>query len=402
MKQIYFCLIGSLVAFSQTGFAEPVGQNEEIARNYLKYDEEGEMYLDREDEYNLAEEIAADEGEDPFAFDFDLEGFEFDNGEITLEEPEVIMDEPLSVAETPAIAPVENVEEEPQLQANLEAEVEAPAEVAETPAPEMSSEENVAEENPHEYVEITTNTLPSPAAEETVATLIEEPKTNPVETAVKMFEEVPPASPIRSLQINMKEVFAASPIIYLLLLGMSICTLTIWFYSLISVRRSSMMPEALINKLREKIQDGRYDEALTLCQEKKTLFSKMIASGISAREHGLQPVIESMHSEGRRASVKHWQRLTLLNDIAIIAPMIGLMGTVLGMFYAFYDLNRSKESFKALFDGLGVSVGTTVAGLSVAILAMIASSTTKYRLVRLLASAEQEGQAIANIISEKH
>ena len=54
--------------------------------------------------------------------------------------------------------------------------------------------------------------------------------------------------------------------------------------------------------------------------------------------------------------------------------MIGLLGTVLGMFYAFYDLNRSMESISALFDGLGVSVGTTVGGLIVAILALMYST----------------------------
>ena len=64
-------------------------------------------------------------------------------------------------------------------------------------------------------------------------------------------------------------------------------------------------------------------------------------------------MIEAMKSEGKRASVHFWQRIGLLNDIAIIAPMIGLLGTVLGMFYAFYDINRSIESISTLFDGLG-------------------------------------------------
>ena len=81
--------------------------------------------------------------------------------------------------------------------------------------------------------------------------------------------------------------------------------------------------------------------------------------------------------------------------------MLGLLGTVLGMFYAFYDINRSIESITTLFDGLGVSVGTTVAGLVVAILALILHSITKYRLVKVLAHVENEAQAIATIIDDR-
>jgi biopolymer transport protein ExbB len=82
---------------------------------------------------------------------------------------------------------------------------------------------------------------------------------------------------------------------------------------------------------------------------------KMILSGIHVRKHGLPVVVEAMKAEGKRASVRFWQKIGMLNDIAIIAPMLGLLGTVLGMFYAFYNINRSIESNSTLFDGLGVS-----------------------------------------------
>ena len=81
--------------------------------------------------------------------------------------------------------------------------------------------------------------------------------------------------------------------------------------------------------------------------------------------------------------------------------MLGLLGTVLGMFYAFYDLNRSMESVSLLFDGLGISVGTTVGGLVVAILAMILYSISKYRLVKILANVENEAQNFAVLIDTR-
>jgi biopolymer transport protein ExbB len=124
-------------------------------------------------------------------------------------------------------------------------------------------------------------------------------------------------------------------------------------------------------------------------------------SGISSRKFGPQVMVDAMKAEGKRATVSFWQRISLLNDIAIIAPMLGLLGTVLGMFYAFYDLNRSTESVSTLFDGLGISVGTTVAGLIVAIIALILQSVGKYRLVKVLARVENDAHSMAAMIDSK-
>lgn len=112
-------------------------------------------------------------------------------------------------------------------------------------------------------------------------------------------------------------------------------------------------------------------------------------------------MIDAMKSEGKRAATAFWQRLSLLNDIVVVAPMLGLLGTVIGMFYAFYDINRSAESINALFDGLGIAVGTTVAGLIVAIIAMIFYTTLKYRIVKTLAEVENEALALSTLIDSR-
>ena len=81
--------------------------------------------------------------------------------------------------------------------------------------------------------------------------------------------------------------------------------------------------------------------------------------------------------------------------------MVGLLGTVLGMFYAFYDINRSTDSIKNLFDGLGISIGTTVSGLIVAVIAMMLHSIGKYRLTRSLAQVEQEALDMARLVDNR-
>lgn len=206
---------------------------------------------------------------------------------------------------------------------------------------------------------------------------------------------------IEKIEINLRQVFAGSPIIYLLLFLLSTVSVCVWLYSMFTIRSFEFLPPKLIKDLRSKLISNQYDEALDLCVNQKHFFCKMLASGILARKHGLNVMIDTMKSEGKRSTVAFWQRISILNEIAIIAPMLGLLGTVLGMFYAFYDLNRSVESVSLLFDGLGVSVGTTVAGLIVAILAMILYSVAKYRLVRILANVENEAQNFAALIDTR-
>lgn len=209
------------------------------------------------------------------------------------------------------------------------------------------------------------------------------------------------AKSVQTIEINLRQVFAGSPIIYTVLFFLSTISVCVWLYSMLTIRSSDFLPPTLIKELRTKLIENQFDEALDLCVKQKHFFCKMLASGILARRHGLNVMVDTMKAEGKRSTVAFWQRISILNEIAIIAPMLGLLGTVLGMFYAFYDLNRSVESVSLLFDGLGISVGTTVAGLIVAILAMILYSVAKYRLVRTLATVENEAQSFAALIDTR-
>ena len=193
-------------------------------------------------------------------------------------------------------------------------------------------------------------------------------------------------------------VFNSAPIIYTLLLLMSVASLGIWLYSMVTFRSKDIMPREFQENLRSLLEAEKYDEALKLCAGYENLLSLLVKIGLTTRNLGPQIMMDAMKSEGKRASTTFWQRLSVLNDIVIIAPMLGLLGTVIGMFYAFYDVNRSIESINALFDGLGIAVGTTVMGLIVAILAMMFHTTLKYRVVRNLSEVENEALTLSSLI----
>lgn len=223
------------------------------------------------------------------------------------------------------------------------------------------------------------------------------------EIAALEKEEREVAEEIKSsgIVIDLGQVFAGSPTIYSVLFLLSIASVGIWSYALLSLRSSELMPEEAYEELKNQLHAHSYEVALDTCKNNPTLLFGMVSAAIKHRHQGSAAMLEMMKSEGRRLSISFWQKINLLNDIAIIAPMLGLLGTVLGMFYAFYDLNRSAESISALFDGLGVSVGTTVGGLVVAILALMFHAMTKYRLMKQLNLIEARAEALVQTIKDQ-
>ena len=201
--------------------------------------------------------------------------------------------------------------------------------------------------------------------------------------------------------VDLKKVFTSAPIIYSLLSLMSIGSLAIFLYSLVGFRRKDVLAEDFLLELKECLRTARFADAEALCSDQKSMFGSIVSAGLRARGSGTQIMIDAMKSEGKRTSANLWQRLSLLNDVVLIAPMLGLLGTVIGMFYAFYDVNRSIESINALFDGLGIAVGTTVVGLIVAILAMVFYTTLKYQLVRTISRVENEALVLFPLIESR-
>lgn len=202
--------------------------------------------------------------------------------------------------------------------------------------------------------------------------------------------------------IDLMKVFQSCPIIYILLFLMSFSACILWLYSLFTFRLSDMMPTVFMMEIRSLLAKKQFDKVLLKCEEEKHFSSLIISSGLLNRKHGPQVMIEMMQAEGRRYANLLWQRIAFLNEIAVIAPMLGLLGTVLGLFFAFYDSNRSTESITALFDGLGIAVGTTVVGLVVAILAMIFYTMLKFRLVKLMHTIENESLSLVSLIETEN
>jgi biopolymer transport protein ExbB len=219
-------------------------------------------------------------------------------------------------------------------------------------------------------------------------------KTNIADTYISKNKSI-------KIKLNLKEVFFASPVIYSVLLTMSTAALIVWLYSVMTFRKRKIIDQTMLKELKLHLYKNDYDTAINYCRQNPGIFTGVVKSVLDNRKHGQTFIADMIKSEGKRATAICWQRLSLLNDIVVAAPMLGLLGTVWGTFYAFYNINRTLDSMTAMFDGLGIACGTTVAGLAVAIIAMICHTTLKYRIITMLNSLEEEVLKISNLIKIK-
>ena len=190
--------------------------------------------------------------------------------------------------------------------------------------------------------------------------------------------------------LDLSKIFFESPLIYSILIFLSILSLTIWLYTTFTTRYREIVPEEFLEKIEKYSRKSMVKQIEKLCQEEDHLLARMVSKGMKRRHRGSKVMHESMENEGRRFIQLLSHRIDFLQDISATAPMLGLLGTVWGLFYAFYDTSRSIESLLVIFDGLGIAMGTTVCGLIVSILSTSFYTLLKQRLMAIFSRVENE------------
>lgn len=103
------------------------------------------------------------------------------------------------------------------------------------------------------------------------------------------------------------------------------------------------MPEALVNNVREAMEQGDVVKALNHCEEEPGLLASILSAGFSAVEEGFEAVEDSIGVVGDMESERLLQRVNYLNVVGNLAPMLGLLGTVMGMIKAFASLGTMEQ-----------------------------------------------------------
>lgn len=192
------------------------------------------------------------------------------------------------------------------------------------------------------------------------------------------------------------------------LAALSVICIANVIYLFVTLRSGVTVPRAVFNDLMDKIRNGQYEEARKVCDYKPSPFSHIAMAALEYVKAvpDADPVMlnAAIEGEGARQATKLQGSTQWLLDIAAIAPMVGLLGTVLGMLGAFHAVGSTVASAKPvmLAEGVALAIITTIAGLIVAIPAMAFYAWFRRSAARQVANLEcASSELLTAIISQR-
>lgn len=147
---------------------------------------------------------------------------------------------------------------------------------------------------------------------------------------------------------------------------------------------------------------GEWEKALTVAQQYENLSAEVAAAGLGQVKWGTRAVEQAMEGAANRGAARLRQRLDLLSMMVTMAPLLGLLGTVIGMIRAFNVLNVSSGQPFAITGGVGEALVATAAGLCVAIISIALLAYFRARLDGVLNDAEETAAMILAALVEQN
>lgn len=191
----------------------------------------------------------------------------------------------------------------------------------------------------------------------------------------------------------MLELIQAGGWLMLPILVCSVIALAITIERFWTLRQSRILPEALRGRAWRLAYERQLEERYLAALKESSPLGRILAAGLYALPHGRSAMAEAVEDTGRQEAHRLERYLNTLGTIAAISPLLGLLGTVIGMIKVFGAISaEGMGDMPALSGGISEALITTAAGISVAIPALIA-----YRYLRGLVDervVEMEQEAL--------
>ena len=183
---------------------------------------------------------------------------------------------------------------------------------------------------------------------------------------------------------------------------LSVISLYIFVERYIAISRARKEDSSFMERIRDYIKDGEIESARNLCNRTDTPYSRLILKGISRIGRPMNDVLVAIENTGNIEIANLEKGLSWLATAAAGGPMIGFLGTVIGMVDAFYNLASAGTSanIAVLADGIYAALVTTVAGLVVGIIALFAYNYLVARINKVMNNLEAKTMEFMDLLNE--
>lgn len=202
---------------------------------------------------------------------------------------------------------------------------------------------------------------------------------------------------ISFFELAMKGGWVMLPIVIL-----SVVAVYIFFERYFAINKASQIDTNFMNRIKDYIHDGKVENALTLCTSYSNPTARMIEKGIQRIGRPLADINGAIENTGKLEIYKLEKGLPTLATVAGGAPMIGFLGTVMGMIRAFVDMASAGNNIDVslLSRGIYTALITTVAGLTVGIVAYFAYNILVARVEKVVYKLEANTTEFLDLLNE--
>lgn len=193
-----------------------------------------------------------------------------------------------------------------------------------------------------------------------------------------------------------------------LMIPIGICSLILLvfvFERFVSLRKGRIIPGPFVSRVLEQVRSGELnrESAISLCERNGSAIANVFKAGFSKWGRPSVEIEQAVLDEGERESNHLRRYLRLINGVATVCPLLGMLGTVLGMIHAFdaiaaADPSQAEPSM-TIATGISQALLTTAAGLTVAIPALIAYLFFSGRADRHVMELDSLGMKVVNLVS---
>ena len=193
-----------------------------------------------------------------------------------------------------------------------------------------------------------------------------------------------------------------SIVIISVLFAMLAVALYIYFERLLAIKAASKIDKNFMNQIRDHVTNGKLDSARILCAQTDSPVARLTEKGISRIGKPLDDINTAIENAGTLEVYKLEKNVNVLATVAGAAPMIGFLGTVIGMIIAFHQLASSggQAEMGALASGIYTAMTTTVAGLVVGIIAYMGYNHLVNRTDKVVHKMEANAVEFLDLLNE--
>lgn len=194
----------------------------------------------------------------------------------------------------------------------------------------------------------------------------------------------------------------AGQLIIALLTVLLVVALYIYFERLFTIKAASKVDPNFMNQIKDHVVNGKIEAAKAVCIQVNSPVSRLIDKGISRIGRPLADINSAIENAGKLEVYSLEKNVSILATISGAAPMIGFLGTVIGMILSIFEIANSggQIDIKLLADGLYTAMTTTVAGLIVGIIAYIAFNHLVGRTNKVVYQMEANSVEFLDLLNE--